>query len=693
MTNSKHTKKALLSSVIALILCCSMLIGTTFAWFTDSVTSGTNHIVAGNLDVELYNGLDTNAAKVDETTPLFEEVTLWEPGVVAYENLTVANVGTLALKYQLSVNFQNENWVIDGEDEYKLSQILKVAVVEGGVTETDRDALVKSITNWQSLASFVEEGALLTENSYAAYGIVIYWEPSENDNNWNLNNGKTTNDKQALHIDLGINLVAYQKDHESDSFGNDYDVIDLWDGSVDEVPDAVDNVITITTGAELAALSEMVNNGTSYAGKTIVLDADIDLNNLAWTPIGACDSKTYFQGTFDGNGHTISNLYIDNSADTYMYSTSGLFGWIDAASATIKNLTVDGATVKGSHWVGVIAGYMTGKIINCTVTNATVIGYNVNDEANGDKVGGLIGYMNSGAALLDGNTVSNSTVTGYRDVAGLAGAVVANGTVINNTVENVNVFYSSENGAEIVSPKTAVTVGDSNKAINVTVTQASTVSSIGDLASALKNGGKVILSGNIENEDSTTYYGSASKLIDMTNGGVLDGNDNTIAAENEWDDTYDTVIYTNGGTIKNVTIKGAMRGVFSFGLTEDLILDHVTFEDVIYTVNDDAANGHAIKVSNSVLNGWTSWTTGHSEVSFTNCEFGEGKGYAFINAHQSATFTNCDFAEGFKVNPAKTDAYLTFVNCTYNGDLITKENVTDLLDAASDANLCIISNN
>ena len=82
MTNSKHTKKALLRSVIALILCCSMLIGTTFAWVTEPVTSGKNHIVAGNLDIELYNGLDTNAAKVDETTPCSRKLPCGSPGWV-----------------------------------------------------------------------------------------------------------------------------------------------------------------------------------------------------------------------------------------------------------------------------------------------------------------------------------------------------------------------------------------------------------------------------------------------------------------------------------------------------------------------------------------------------------------------------------------------------------------------------------
>ena len=66
--NKKVTKRALFLSFVSMFLCFTMLIGTTYAWFTDSVSSGMNTIVAGNLDVELYNGLDNTAAKIGTTT-------------------------------------------------------------------------------------------------------------------------------------------------------------------------------------------------------------------------------------------------------------------------------------------------------------------------------------------------------------------------------------------------------------------------------------------------------------------------------------------------------------------------------------------------------------------------------------------------------------------------------------------------
>ena len=226
----KNRGKTLLHSVIALILCVSMLVGTTFAWFTDSVKTGINTIAAGVLDVELYH---SNAAvkdePVDSATKLFMDLNgnpiLWEPGVVSYENLRIGNEGDLALAYQLSVNTDNENYIVDPSGaQYGLSQILKVGVVEGGITAADRAGVVESVkdADWTTLANFLRDGSL-PENGEETWGIVIYWQPGDNDNLWNLNNGKQLNEGDTLQIDLGIKLVATQEMEESDSIDNKYD--------------------------------------------------------------------------------------------------------------------------------------------------------------------------------------------------------------------------------------------------------------------------------------------------------------------------------------------------------------------------------------------------------------------------------------------------------------------------------------
>lgn len=222
----KNTKKALLMSAMSLLLCVSMLAGTTFAWFTDSVSTGVNTIAAGNLDVDVYYGDPALEQSIEGVSTLFNDVTLWEPGAVAYENLTIANLGSLALKYQMSVAFDNYNSVqVDGDPEYSLPQILQVGLVPGGIDDSlTREAVVAAVNAWYPMESKTWEGELLANTNEETMGVVIWWEPSGEDNNWNLNNGKVTDDgADHLYVDLGINLVATQLMEESDSFDNTYD--------------------------------------------------------------------------------------------------------------------------------------------------------------------------------------------------------------------------------------------------------------------------------------------------------------------------------------------------------------------------------------------------------------------------------------------------------------------------------------
>jgi len=273
----KHKKRALFQSVISLLLCFSMLVGTTFAWFTDSVVTGINTIAAGNLDVELFH---SNAAvsneQVDSNTKLFMDLQgdpiLWEPGVVSYENLRVSNEGDLALAYQMAITTANENYIVEESGaRYGLSQILKVGVVPGGVTATDRAGVVSSVeeTNWTTLSDFIRSGSLLPDGagvSEEIWGIVIYWQPGEYDNYWNLNNGKQLDQGEYQMIDLGISLIATQEQYESDAFGNDYDanakadVFPEFAGGTASAPVVSDadgltaSEVTMTSGAVTAAV-------------------------------------------------------------------------------------------------------------------------------------------------------------------------------------------------------------------------------------------------------------------------------------------------------------------------------------------------------------------------------------------------------------------------------------------------------
>ena len=231
MKRRNATRSALFTSIISLLLCVSMLVGTTFAWFTDEVVSGVNTIAAGNLDIELTHTNSVVAGEdVEGATNLFVDENgkkiLWEPGVVTYETFTVENVGTLALKYNLAINFTGENFVVDAEGnktEFGLSSALKVAVIDNAPANRAEAISAGATAGWDFLKDFnMIESLSAGEND--KHTIVIYWEPGQNDNNWNVNNGKTVSDgADALHINLGIALTATQEMEEYDSFDKDYD--------------------------------------------------------------------------------------------------------------------------------------------------------------------------------------------------------------------------------------------------------------------------------------------------------------------------------------------------------------------------------------------------------------------------------------------------------------------------------------
>ena len=117
MKNMKSTKRSLFLSAMALLLCTSMLIGTTYAWFTESVSSVNNIITGGNLDVELKWSADGSTWKdVDANTNVFTS-SLWEPGHTEVVYLKVSNVGDLSLKYQLGVNVASETPAVNADGD------------------------------------------------------------------------------------------------------------------------------------------------------------------------------------------------------------------------------------------------------------------------------------------------------------------------------------------------------------------------------------------------------------------------------------------------------------------------------------------------------------------------------------------------------------------------------------------------
>lgn len=499
MTKQKSTKRALLLSALSLLMCVSMLIGSTFAWFTDSVTSGINKIVAGNLDVELYHS-DKAATdeQVGDTTKLFDDVTLWEPGAMVWEKLTVKNLGSLALKYTLAVNVSDVS-VVNGKS---LADVLKVAVMD---VQPTRENIVTA--EKKDLESFVlkSDCELEAKNGVDDFYIAIYWAPSANDNDYNVAGEK-------LYANLGVTLVATQATVESDSFDDQYDkdaeypkFTDTWDGTADTSwYNDNDTEFILTTAEQLAGLAELVDGGNTFAGKTVKLGTDIDLYHLAdgatdptcFDPIGSYRKDLIFEGVLDGQGHTIANMNQNTWAlnNGYYYGDLGLglFGAVE--NATIKNLVMDNASISGEsalcgtvaavagdnvtfenitvknsdvadyqYYAGGIVGWAGGdeQFINCVIDASTTIGAQWGEFNNAN--GGVIGGVSTSADILMKNCTVACRIDAFNDVTsayewysyrrsgmliGDSGQVddpngdnVGNAIAPNLTCENVTVIY------------------------------------------------------------------------------------------------------------------------------------------------------------------------------------------------------------------------------------------------------------
>ena len=131
MLNSNATKRVLISSALVTMMCIIMLIGTTFAWFTDTASTGVNKIQSGKLDVELEYSYDMKTWNTaTSATKLFDDKTLWKSGVTEIVYLRVKNAGSLALKYALGLNSQVGfvNGTNVAGDTYNVGDYLKLGI-------------------------------------------------------------------------------------------------------------------------------------------------------------------------------------------------------------------------------------------------------------------------------------------------------------------------------------------------------------------------------------------------------------------------------------------------------------------------------------------------------------------------------------------------------------------------------------
>ena len=289
MTNSKSTKRALISSILATLICVAMLIGTTFAWFTDTASTGINKIVSGNLKVgfQYWNG----TAYVDASDAnLFSENTFWEPGHTEVVYLKVVNKGNLALKYRLSTIDTFEYQYAKNSDGEKilLSEYLKIGIAEGknaaeGTFASRKAAIDAAAGNLVDYNTYTKENTLLpaTDNSESAdYLAFVVYMPTTVGNKANA-----VDSNNLPWIRFALALTATQVEHENDSFDNTYD-----EGVPYPIVGAGENGTGTVLYNELQKRNPSILLGADakyYYGWSVGYTATVDLNGHTLTATGS----------------------------------------------------------------------------------------------------------------------------------------------------------------------------------------------------------------------------------------------------------------------------------------------------------------------------------------------------------------------------------------------------------------------
>lgn len=662
----KAATKTVLASTVVIALCLCAVSGVTYSWWSDSENTNVD-ITTGGLDVSVsdysvseYRTTVNNGQTQTETITYTDS----DSSIDGIQfNLSPPAGDSVTSRFTVSYNVTFTTTV---EAQYMV------------------DFTINGNPSWISNLQVRNGSTDITEN-------LGFWQSLNNDSiNIAISATFNANINQANYTNVSIEIV-----NEIIQAGS----IDTWDGSTITAITESNNTYEVYTGAQLAWIAQQVNNDNNFSGKTVALMKDIDLDNHEWTPIGNMgNTYTAFAGTFDGNGNTIYNLR-SISQETINNVSAGLFG---AITGDIEGVNVQNAYIQSSHYAGTICAYSTTNgmsIMDCHVRNATVISTpNQSGDSydNGDKAGGIVGYCVY-SDTVSGCSVMDSTITAFRDVGGLIGCADASTTITNNSVSNVTVIQDDTNRYNADTTTIDEIVGRSTNSLSVTnnkwsgntysnvtlLSDTAVVSNADDLNNALLSGTNVVLVDDVTTNNPVSGYNGRVGVIQ--NGETIDGNGNTLTVNNA-NGTWDGAILSSGGTVKNITITGSFRGIMANNLTEDLIVDNVIIDGTTYTIHCDTAGTGKIKVSNSVLNGWTSYTSGISEVTFDNCSFGESNGYAYMRPYSSTTLTDCTFSDGFQFDASNLDSGGTILmtNCYVGDTLITSDNLTKLLgnDAA-----------
>lgn len=698
------TRKLLVSSVIMILTCCLLFAGATFAWFSDSVTSGNNIITAGNLDVGLSYSKDGKTwSEVKEDTQLFDGETLWEPGHVEVVILEVSNLGSLSMKYSLALDFVEEASVNVLGESFKLSDYLLVGSkvtddLDTAVVENRNDALALATDtdyNKDGFNAVIKETLGAGESDYIQLAIAM---PTTVGNEANHARGEA-----APSIVFSINLYATQLNHENDSFGADYDkdavvytvadankmlkegkdttLVNCYEPSaVLEVPADYKGTLTlfnvkvasINGASNVVVLGDVVIKATEE-GMSAITGKAINISGTGnLTAVGA-GTAGFGIGGLDTESINIEGIAIDYVAGGHAYGVgsdtkyykdapeggAAIGSGLNGSTISLNDVTIVKA-IGGSKAAAIGARYHVG--VNVNINNSTVL-----YAEGGVSAAAIGGSRVSNGALENGTTINivNSEITAQ---GGAYGAGIGSGydthcqavqplCTINIADSKIDAqggkygagigtgFHTAALAGEITNSEINAAAGEAFYKDSYTMAMGVGFGIVDPAREGQQVDSKISYNGTVISL-SDAPYGAKVSNNEMLDEAIKAGKDTIILAEG----TYVIPVSAQGkilrfiGSGENTVIATLSSGSYE-GCNYNLLGSTVVFENITINTDNQTYTGYAsanVTFKNCTINGSM---TLYGESLFENTTLNvEGDQYNIWTwGSPKATFNNCTF--------------------------------------------------
>ena len=429
MTSSKSTKRALVSSALAILMCVAMLIGTTFAWFTDTASTAVNKIQAGTLDVKLLaedgvTSLEGATLEWQKAAGADDEDILWEPGCrYKLQPIIIKNAGTLALKYKIVISG------IDGDA--KLNEAIEWTI--NGVSLDEEKPLLAGAFDTLMIEGHMKEEA--------------------------------GNEYQGLSIDgIGITVYATQYTYENDSYNNTYDEDATYGTGATII--GLDGTYDSLTAA---AKAWRESKGVVTSGGTFGMNSLGTVDSITWVVSGEVATGDG-EGVIGNNGAgqsilgggyftpsvTVNNIIVKGVNDAKIAKTGDSY----LVSAAGKNVVYENITFVDTVRIDSNPANLTFK--NCkfeagfrmphSATNGNVTIENCTFTGNESSGYAIFAQGNMASFKINGNTISDCQ-RGINVQAGNNAVVTINGNTIKNITGKTDGFTDGA-AIQLTSAKT-----------------------------------------------------------------------------------------------------------------------------------------------------------------------------------------------------------------------------------------------